>query len=158
MNQGAVMNIERFSELLDTYGAEPVNWPAAERTAAEALLAVDPQAQRVLHETVTLNRLLDRSVAHEPSPALRRAVAEIPLREPRSVKLPWLVATFVRGALSATLLLGLGGAYGFIDNPSSDGVADTESGAVDGQAEPASELDDLLVLALGDELDEEQTP
>ncbi|MFO7482162.1 hypothetical protein [Oceanibaculum nanhaiense] len=60
------MDLQRLEALLDAYGADPARWPAAERTAAQALLAADPDAQAQLEQTRQLDRALD---ALPPAPA-----------------------------------------------------------------------------------------
>jgi len=154
----------RFQELLDAYGAEPARWPESERGPAQALLASDADAQRALREAASFDRLLDDgSVALEPSAALRRAVAEIPLRAPRVVAMPWLLASFARGALAAALVLALGvvaGAATAADEPAAGTAVATvtvDGQQVDGAADEDS-LDALVELAFNDVLDEEQTP
>jgi anti-sigma factor RsiW len=110
MNDRGPINRERFVALLDAYGAEPSRWPEAERADAQALLASDPELQRLHTRALELDRLLDAGVALAPSPALRRAVAEIPLRAERGAApaLPWLFASALRSALAAAFVLGLG--------------------------------------------------
>jgi hypothetical protein len=152
----------RLLQLLDAYGADPARWPSDQRAAAEALLASDPEAQRALREAAALDDLLDGGVALEPSAALRRAVAEIPLRAvgAPAAGLPWLLSSFARSALAASLVLALGvvaGAASASDEPS----AETAVGAIDGQASAAGDdddpLDTLVELAFNDALDEEQS-
>ncbi|HMI93431.1 MAG TPA: hypothetical protein VK509_18795 [Polyangiales bacterium] len=157
----------RFEQLLEAYGAEPARWPEPERGPARALLARDPEAQRALREAAAFDRLLDDgSVALEPSAALRRAVAEIPLRAPPVVAAPWLLASFARSALAAALVLALGvlaGVATAADEPASadaSGTAVATSGSDEQSAGAADEdsLDALVELAFNDGLDEEQTP
>jgi len=54
-----MMKLERFSEILGAYGADPERWPAAERSAAEALLAASAEARAALADTRGIDRLLD---------------------------------------------------------------------------------------------------
>jgi hypothetical protein len=144
----------RFQELLDAYGADPSRWPEPERAPAHALLASDADAQRALHEAAMFDKLLDEgSVALDPSAALRRAVAEIPLRAPPVVAPPWLLASFVRSALAAALVLALGviaGAATAADEPAAE-----TSVATSGDDEQDESLDALVELAFNDALDEE---
>jgi hypothetical protein len=71
------MNMDRFQELLDAYGAEPARWPEAERDAASALLADSGEARARLAEARALDELLDRAGA--PA-ALRFDAAELSAR------------------------------------------------------------------------------
>jgi hypothetical protein len=50
---------ERLLEIIAAYGAEPGRWPAAERSAAEALLATSAEARSALEAARGLDRLLD---------------------------------------------------------------------------------------------------
>jgi hypothetical protein len=155
----AVMSRARLQELLDAYGADPARWPERDRSPAQALLASDGEAQRALYEATAFDRLLhEGSVALEPSAALRRAVAEIPLRTPAAAAAPWLLASFARSALAAALVLALGvvaGASTAADEPAArTAVAVVTS---DEQGDEDS-LDALVELAFNDVLGEEQVP
>ncbi len=70
------MTMERFAELLDSYGAAAERWPARERDVALALLRDSAEARRRREEAARLDALLDRS-ATPPPPAdlLDRVVA-----------------------------------------------------------------------------------
>lgn len=84
------MTIERLGEIVEAYGASPARWPEAERSAAEALLAVSSEARMAVEEATRLDALLDMAPLEPPSAALAerlmaarpRAVA--PLARPRS--------------------------------------------------------------------------
>ena len=149
----------RLLQLFDTYGAAPARGRRVARAAAQARLARDPAAQRALREAAALDDLLDGSVALEPSAGLRRAVAEIPLRAAAApaVRLPWLLGSFARSALAASLVLALGVVAG-ATSASEEPAAETAVGAVDGQANATTDeedpLDTLVELAFNDTLDE----
>lgn len=68
------MNPLRLAELLDAYGADPRRWPAAERAAAQALLAASPEAASLQRRAALLDDALDQYVATAPAPALRQAL------------------------------------------------------------------------------------
>ena len=68
------MNLERFAVLIDSYGAEPRRWPAAERDAALAFAAVSTAADALMREAAALDALLDTDHAAAATPAARRAV------------------------------------------------------------------------------------
>ncbi|MFC3676846.1 hypothetical protein [Ferrovibrio xuzhouensis] len=81
------MNLERFADLIAAYGTNPQRWPAAERQAAQSLLAASAEAQRLVQEAQAFDALLSISPlpAIEPSAALRsRIMAQIG-PAPRSV-------------------------------------------------------------------------
>lgn len=54
------MNLVRFKQILQAYGASPHRWPAEERQAAEEFLTQDKDASRLLLEHSKLDELLDR--------------------------------------------------------------------------------------------------
>jgi hypothetical protein len=54
-----MMTRERLLEIIAAYGAEPGRWPAAERSAAEALLATSVEARSAREAALGLDRLLD---------------------------------------------------------------------------------------------------
>ena len=168
----AAMNRTRLLQLIEAYGADPARWPESERGAALTLLARDPEAQRVQREAAELDAMLDGEVALEPSAALRRAVAEIPLRAaPASVPvaipgLPWLLASFRRAAFAAAAVLALGVLAGVStsamdDEPLAGTAVSADQGdrlAAQGDEDGDDSLDTLVALAFNDVLDEEALP
>lgn len=64
--------IEAFSRLLDAYGADKKRWPEDARTEAEALIARDPAARRLLAEAQALDNVLGAGGAE---PALDHQLA-----------------------------------------------------------------------------------
>lgn len=76
------MNLERFAALIEAYGTDPRRWPAAERLAAQSLLAASAEAQRLVREAETFDALLAMPLPSiEPSAALRsRIMAQLPAR------------------------------------------------------------------------------
>jgi len=74
---GQDMSEDRFAAILDAYGAEPRRWPAAERSAAERLLATSAEAQRLHAQAARLDRVLSAAVPPLPSPDLRAAILEV---------------------------------------------------------------------------------
>jgi hypothetical protein len=99
---------ERFRALLESYGSRLANWPEGERTAAEALIAESPDAADLLAEHRKLDIWLDTASHAEPSAALMRRIAEIPLRHPR---VSWWAGLHPRSALAA---LGAAAALGVL--------------------------------------------
>lgn len=124
------MNIDRFSELLDAWGADPAQWPdAAERRAAATLLAASATAQRLQREAAAFDALLQRAPLPvlEPSDALRQRilaqVAALPAAAPagagwRNQVVEALALLFPTGrtmpqfaALALALAIGLGAGF-----------------------------------------------
>lgn len=70
------MSIARLQAILDAYGAESRRWPAAERMAAEALLARSAEARALRDSAAGLDLVLSISTAPQPSPALRDAILQ----------------------------------------------------------------------------------
>lgn len=106
-----------------------------------------------------LDRMLDASPPIEPSAALRRAVAEIPLRHPRAESVAERGFGFPAYALRLGLLAALAAiAVGAWAGSQADVLPDVAVlGDTDtGQADDAWE--ELAVLAFADELDEELVP
>jgi hypothetical protein len=78
------MDLTRFEALADAYGADLRRWPAAERDAADALMAAEPQAARALLSAAEgLDDLLAASRPPAPSPALRAGILAAAPRERR---------------------------------------------------------------------------
>jgi hypothetical protein len=77
-----------FEHLLDVYGGDRSRWPTEARNAAGHLVARDREAQRLLAEAESLDRVLDRA----PLPPLAREVVltdriiAAALRSPRVVR------------------------------------------------------------------------
>lgn len=55
------MNLDRFQELLDAYGADPRRWPEAERGAAIAFLSDSAEAQARAARARALDALLEEA-------------------------------------------------------------------------------------------------
>jgi len=108
-------------------------------------------------DVARLQALLDAVPAPSPSPALRRAVAEIPLRHPQLGALGWIGSWLPfrspsRALLSAVMLVLLGVASGVWTASSED-----DSGSDIAQAE-AGDWNDLSALAFATDLDQELQP
>lgn len=71
---GSEMNLERFKEIVEAYGAVPERWPALERQSAIAFVAETPEAQAILDKERHLDDLLrsDRDIT--PSVGLRESI------------------------------------------------------------------------------------
>jgi hypothetical protein len=105
-----------------------------------------------------LDRMLDAATPIEPSAALRRVVAEIPLRHPRpdGAAERFAVPAYVMslGLLAALAVLAVGAWVGSQADVLSDVAVIDDADA--GQADDAWE--ELAVLAFADALDEELEP
>ena len=64
------ITLERFAAIVDAYGASPMRWPVAERSAAEALLAVSAEARALLADARMLDGMLASAPVEAPSSAL----------------------------------------------------------------------------------------
>jgi hypothetical protein len=154
------MALSRLQALLDVHGSDLARFPEPERSAARALLAADERAARMLAEAEALHGALAGLPPPEPSAALRRAVAEIPLRHPQlegaRSAFAWLP---LRSAwalcASAALIVALGALTGAL----ADGL--DVSLSPEPQVEPAEEddaLTELSELAFAAELADELAP
>lgn len=70
------MDLEHFTDLLDIHGADLALWPAAERAAADRLLAASPLAREQQRKAAAFDRLLlnGNLPEIEPSDALRQRI------------------------------------------------------------------------------------
>lgn len=106
------MTPQRFADLADAYGSDPRRWPAAEREAAQALLALGaPRELEVLRQAAQLDRLLDKHRVGVPDPALvRRIIASAPTASPDAFWAPlagWLSRAGFIGAGLAGIAAGI---------------------------------------------------
>ena len=53
------MNLKRFSEILEAYGGDSRRWPESERISALELCSKEPEARRMMEDTLALDVLLD---------------------------------------------------------------------------------------------------
>jgi hypothetical protein len=133
-------DLARFRAVVESYGANPDRWPAAEREAFDKLASTE-EARAWLVEQRKLDAWLDRAEEVAPSPALLRRVAEIPVRHaaPGGWVWPFGRLRSVLGAAVAVAAVGMVVGMATPDN-GSDGGAD--------------EWDELSTLALGADLAE----
>jgi hypothetical protein len=98
------MNLERFTELLDAYGADLDRWPANEQPAATALLAARSDAREAQRRAAAVDALLLRGGLPElePSDALRQRVLAQVARLPPAMSAP---AADWRGQIAEALAL-----------------------------------------------------
>ncbi len=108
--------IDRLRAVLDAYGAARLHWPAAERTALEALAAESAEARALVAEAAALDRLMDEAGAFEPSAAALAQALVLPDPAGRgALRVLWPFGPLWQPALplAASLLLGL--AVGLVD-------------------------------------------
>lgn len=116
--------MERLKEIVDAWGASPSRWPAAERPAAEALVAASAEARRLVDAALHLDTLLDAAPVEPPSEALMarlmaarpRPVVEAPstAHAPRGIwrglieaVWPYGSPAIPAGTLAASIMLGV---------------------------------------------------
>jgi len=87
------MNRERFEQIVAAYGADPRRWPEAERAAAEAFAAENPDAAVLTVGEAGLDRMLDHAAALPDTSALAaRILAQTQARAGRAFDTRALVA------------------------------------------------------------------
>lgn len=98
------MNLERFTELLDAYGADLDRWPASEQAAATALLTDRADAREAQRRAAAVDTLLLRADLPEiePSDALRQRVLAQIAQLPPAITAP---ATDWRAQIAEALAL-----------------------------------------------------
>jgi len=73
------MNMDRLTELLEAYGADPARWPETERPAAQALLAATPAAREMQREMAALDQMLGQPPTIQPDSGLQaRILRQLP--------------------------------------------------------------------------------
>jgi hypothetical protein len=107
------MDLARFRRLLDIRGADLQSWPAAERRAAQALLAASGDAVRARDEAAQLDRLFQSARSAVSEASVQRvlgAVATLPRREaaaePRCERL-WTSTALLAGMAVLGIVFGL---------------------------------------------------
>ena len=105
------MNIERFQQILDAYGARVDNWPGEERQAAQLLLQSNTECVSLLRRYHSVDDYLDEYVSRVPS-ALRQKILQ---RLPGSIIdtiVNWLIpdvrSDFWRPVIAGSLPLVMG--------------------------------------------------
>lgn len=142
------LDLARFAEILDAYGADPRRWPEAERDAATALLTRSAEARALRDDAAALDMLLELSAAPAPSPELMADI--LAGAEPRGLR-AWLADFWPFGpvwqpasAFAAAAILGIVIGIGAPDmvwpDAADSAVADVESLALG----PAFNLEDGL--------------
>ena len=76
MREEGQMDLERFRQIVEAYGAAPDRWPENEREAALALLASSNEAALLLEQETALDRGMDAVSRNRPSDDLVARVLE----------------------------------------------------------------------------------
>jgi len=114
------MTIERFSQVVETYGGEAKRWPQAERPLAQQLLSDSAEARHLQQAALRLDHLLDQVPVTPPTLALQQRILNQIRRHPEPLQdawqwfMQWLFGTTFRDhllrpafALIIPLILGL---------------------------------------------------
>ena len=112
------MNIKRFTQIIEAYGADSNRWPESERQAALALLATSDEAQQLVQQARVLDNFLDTVAVTSPSLQLQQSIFDAVARSPQTDDawqelLDWVFGTtwqqhLLRPALTFLLPLILG--------------------------------------------------
>ena len=90
------MNIQRFRQLLDAYGAAPARWPESERSAAQALLERSAEARQLAAQAARLDELLNHAEAPKrvlgPAALAERIASTPQIRSSPQQKTEWRLA------------------------------------------------------------------
>lgn len=78
------MNTTRFATLLDRHGPAPARWPAADRAAAEGLLARSAEARAMLQAASALDAMLRQGLPRPDAAAVARLQDGVALRIARA--------------------------------------------------------------------------
>lgn len=144
------IDLERFARLLDSYGADPERWPAAEREGARELFATSSEAAEMHKRAAALDGLLGQASSLEPSPELvaRILAAASPPGWRRLAQEFWPFGPLWRplSALAASALLGV--AVGIAAPPPFP----------DGTARQSELNEEISMLALGPDIELEDLP
>jgi anti-sigma factor RsiW len=94
------MTRARFEAILDAYGADPRRWPDAERAAAQAFAAADPQAPALLAAAADLDGALHLAAPDPAEPALREAIIASAKAAPARRRSLWWAGAGLSAALA----------------------------------------------------------
>jgi hypothetical protein len=68
------MNLERLTQIIDAYGANPEHWHIAEHDDAIKFLTNSTEAQKIQQQTLLLDNILDELPEITPTSALRTRI------------------------------------------------------------------------------------
>ena len=152
-----IMNIDAFTQILETYGAVEANWPEESRAACRQLTATSEEAQQLLRQFMLLEQSLDAlDPPHFPGLETRILHQALP---PQQLSLSdrlinWLIPksgsplSLWRPTLAACLPLVFGILVGNL----------TDFGAAQDSSEYQYWDDELIMLSFNDYSDSEYLP
>jgi hypothetical protein len=152
-----IMNIDAFTQVLETYGAVEANWPEESRAACRQLTATSEEAQHLLRQFMLLEQSLDAlEPPHFPGLETRILHQALPPQQlPLSDRLiNWLIPetgspfSLWRPTLAACLPLVFGILVGNL----------TDLGTVQDSSEYQYWDDELIMLSFNDYGDSEYLP
>ncbi len=76
------IDIQRFEQLLQSYGANADRWPIVDHDAALALVQASSDVRRLFDEAAQLDGILDLAVSPEPSAAVAARIVAAAERKP----------------------------------------------------------------------------
>ncbi len=155
-------SIDRFIDLVATYGADPQRWPADRRSAAVRCLVESEAARAAWSEAADLDGDLDCVPSVNTSPQLMEnvlAIADAP-KQRNTGRLPAAVRQFLPYAIAATiaLVVGLSVPSPFRDAtgaPPQNQAAVPEPAIVDDNADTSDGLTTLALVDFGIFADDE---
>jgi hypothetical protein len=130
------MNLKRFKEIVEAYGADPARWPARERAAAEAFLASSSEARQLREAEARLDDVLDRATAVAAAPGLAARIRRTALANDHGSRASGAASSWFAelwegpiwrpaAALAASMVLGLAvGAFAPLFPNEDDSVAE----------------------------------
>lgn len=77
------MNIKRFTQIIEAYGADSHRWPESERQAALALLATSIEAQQLVQQASVLDNFLDTVAVTSPTLQLQQSIFDAVAQSPQ---------------------------------------------------------------------------
>ncbi len=136
------MDLKRFEEIVDAYGAEPRRWPEGERRAAEAFATGREEARAILFAARQMDVALESAVQPIPSAALReRILAAAPKRRMRRSLLSfgdlkgdrraWLSGAGLAAACACGMVFGSSLVHEKLSDTRADAVLAVEAAAAD---------------------------
>ena len=84
------MNLERFREIVGSYGSSPDRWPEDERGAARNFAIASKEAKHLIQKEVELDRLLDRY----DLPEVALSEVEVPNNRRLALLINWMLPDF----------------------------------------------------------------
>lgn len=121
------MTPERFRQIIAAYGAEPQRWPDVERNAAQAFVSGNSEAQAMLEQEASLDRVLG---AYRVAPAGSALVGAIVASARPRRRLSWTLIGKGLGLAGAGLAGAVAGAFLMMAHAPSVPVTDDDDGPI----------------------------